>query len=45
MGISEEDRERRTIKTTQINVAWEIFTAAFADDEPLVKVKRTLELA
>jgi len=44
-SISEEDRARRTIKTTQINVAWEIFTAAFADDEPLVKVKRTLELA
>jgi hypothetical protein len=44
-GISQEDRERRTIKTTQINVAWEIFAAAFADDEPLVRVKPRLELA
>lgn len=45
-GISEEDKERRTIKTTQINVAWEIFASAFAEDcETLAKPRRTLELA
>jgi hypothetical protein len=44
-GISEEDRERRTVKTTQINVAWEIFAAAFAEDEPVWKPRRVLELA
>jgi hypothetical protein len=45
-GITEEDRERRTIKTAQINVAWEIFAAAFDDSkEPTVKPLRTLELA
>jgi hypothetical protein len=45
MGISEEDRERRTIKTTQINVAWEIFASAFAEDEPAPRPRRRLELA
>lgn len=44
-GISEEDRERRTVKTTQINVAWEIFAAAFAEDEPVWNPRRVLELA
>lgn len=45
-GITEEDRERRTIKIAQINVAWEIFAAAFDDSkEPTVKPLRTLELA
>ena len=45
-GITEEDRERRTIKTAQINVAWEIFAAAFDDSKEItVKPLRTLELA
>jgi hypothetical protein len=45
-SISEEDRERRTIKTAQINVAWEIFAAAFDDSkEAAIKPLRTLELA
>jgi hypothetical protein len=46
-GISEEDRERRTIKTTQINVAWEIFAAAFAEEErdTVPNPRRVLELA
>ncbi|HWJ99238.1 MAG TPA: hypothetical protein VNR41_00850 [Xanthobacteraceae bacterium] len=45
-GISEEDRERRTIKTAQINVAWEIFASAFDESKEIaVKPLRTLELA
>lgn len=46
IGITDEDRERRTIKTAQINVAWEIFAAAF-DDSGEIEAKpiRTLELA
>jgi hypothetical protein len=45
-GITDEDRERRTIKTAQINVAWEIFAAAFDDSKEIaVKPLRTLELA
>ena len=45
-SISDEDRERRTIKTAQINVAWEIFAAAFDESREItVKPLRTLELA
>lgn len=45
-GFGDEDKDRRTTKTAQINVAWEIFSAAYnLENGGTPVLKRTLELA